>query len=122
MREIIVEASGNFCGTEYGVNPDSPSDYSGAVTKWNCGCVTATGGYRKLCGEHRELPPVLRRMQEPVTVSASNHGTTWAGEKATLICDTEHLRKLRRRVEDALRKGGDGQVLRCAEILGVRID
>jgi hypothetical protein len=38
-----------------------------------------------------------------------------------LELDTDQLRKIRRRVEDALRKSGDGQILRIAELLGVKI-
>jgi hypothetical protein len=51
----------NYCTTEYGVNPGSPSNYSGSVNEWDCGCVSASGGYKKLCSSHSELPPVLRR-------------------------------------------------------------
>lgn len=123
MREIRIEEEENFCWTETGVNPGSPSDYAGSVTHWQCGCVTASAGYRAVCPNHTEIPPVVRRLKEPVTVNSLNRATTTrGGEVVFLVCSTEHLKKIRRRAEDALRKGGAGQILRCAEILGVSVE
>jgi len=126
MREIRVREEGkNFCWTETNVNPGSTSQYSGSVTHWQCGCVVASGGYKKLCSKHNELPPVIRLCREPVKVNSYDNCATITkyGEQTFLVCSSDHIhKKIRRRVEEALRKGGTGQILRCAEILGVKLD
>ena len=112
----------NYTKTEYGVNPGSPSNYSGCVNIWECGCVSASGGYRKLCSNHKSLPPILRQLREPVRVDALGRGTRNKNIPLSFYGgDTDDLKVIRRRVEDALRKGGTGQILRCAEILNIKI-
>ena len=111
----------NYTKTEYGVK-GSPSNYSGCVNIRECGCVSASGGYRKLCSNHKSLPPVLRRMREPVRVDALGRGTRNKNIPLSFYGgDTDDFKVIRRRVEDALRKGGTGQILRCAEILNIKI-
>jgi hypothetical protein len=57
-----------------------------------------------------------------VRLDATGRATTASyGEVAEVTMTTEDAKRIRRRVEDALRKGGTGQMLRCAEILGVKI-
>jgi len=112
----------NYTKTETGINPGSPSNYSGNVNIWECGCVAASGGYRKLCSNHKSLPPILRQMREPVRVDALGRGTRNMNIPLSFYeGDTNDFKIVRRRVEDALRKGGAGQILRCAEILNTKI-
>lgn len=122
MREIVIPSNENLVSTETGVNPGSDSTFSGTILRWNCGCISASGGYCKLCASHKRLPPVIRMVSEPIKVDltdTASHSHAW--DECLLVCDTEHIKKIRRRVEDALRKGGTGQILRCAEILEVKI-
>jgi hypothetical protein len=111
----------NFTHTEHNVNPGSDTTFSGQKNEWDCGCQSYSGGATILCSAHSELPPILRRMSEPVKVNSLGHGSSQYGEVRFWEGDTEEFKKIRRRVEDALRKGGDGKVFRCAEILGVKI-
>ena len=123
MKKIIIkESGGNYCRTQYNVNPESGSEYSGSLTEWDCGCKSYSGGAKVLCSKHTDLPPVLRQVEEPVKVDSLNCANAQYGDDVILVCSTEHLKKIRRRVEDSLRKAGDGQVLRLAEILGVKIN
>ena len=116
------EIKKNYTKTEYRVNPGSSTNYSGCVNIWECGCVAASGGYRKLCSNHKSLPPILRQMREPVRVDALGRGTRNKNIPLSFYeGDTDDLKVVRRRVEDALRKGGTGQILRCAEILNTKI-
>ena len=111
----------NYTKTEYGVKGSS-TNYSGCVNIWECGCIAASGGYRKLCSNHKSLPPILRQLREPVRVDALGRGTRNMNIPLSFYeGDTNDFKIVRRRVEDALRKGGAGQILRCAEILNTKI-
>ena len=120
-RTIDLSAGENICRCE---QRDSDKGYI-YVYSWDCGCEEVKSPYGdevRLCPRHKSLPLKIYKFTEPVRLTADGRATTARhGEISEVVMTSETSRKLRRRVEDALRKGGTGQMLRCAEILGVRI-
>jgi hypothetical protein len=111
----------NACRTDrYGTNNTT------SRTRWNCGCETHSDGRQHLCPHHawHGCPPtILRELSVPCRVDGNGRGTENENIFGTVLkMDTEHLKKIRRRCEDALRKAGTGEVIRCAEMLRVLID
>lgn len=96
------------------------------ATAWDCGCRKVQGPYGDRttpCEGHKELPPVQNRWQEEIRINVCGMASIRTQDPIRPISmDGEIQGKIRRRVEDALRKGGTGQIMRCAEIMGIRID
>ncbi len=109
MERKVLGVIGNTCSAEnFSRMTGDGSDY--VRWTWDCGCWKDNHKKVTLCQQHKELPPI-----NPVLIDFLLDGTP-------VIYDTNHSRKIRRRIEEYLRNCGDGAILKIAQQLDVKIE